>query len=69
MSPSAAPSLGWRCQQRLRAHLLMTPSAESFTRGGSQYTVAVSLPGSAIRSRESGQRILGGSTSAHRKEE
>lgn len=46
----------------------MMPSAESFTRGGSQYTVAVSLPGSAIRSRESGQRILGGSKSARGEE-
>ena len=30
--------------------------------------MAVSLPGSAIRSRESGQRILGGSISARREE-
>lgn len=30
--------------------------------------MAVSLPGSAIRSRESGQRILGGSKSARREE-
>lgn len=30
--------------------------------------MAVSLPGSAMRSRESGQRILGGSISAQREE-
>lgn len=65
---SAARARPRPCRQQPCPHLLMSPSAESRTRGGSQYTVAVSFPGSAMRSRESGQRILGGSRSAQGEE-